>query len=106
SHADVVFDDQDCFVATGQFRAFAVWSRRWCENLREINVHGGAFSELAFDNDVSTALANNSIACSQAEPAAVAILFGGKERFEQMFLCVVCHPHAIVDHANAPVFPA
>src|SRR2546421_8990730 len=104
SHVSVVFDYQDCFGTAGQFRTFAVLSRGRCDNLREVDMHGGPFSELTFDNDVSAALANNSITRSQAEPAAVTIVFGGKERFEETLFYVIGHSHAVVDHANADIF--
>ncbi len=69
-------------------------------------MHGGAFCELTLDGDVTAALANNSIASSEAEPAAMTIIFRGKERFEKMLFYLLAHPHAVIDHANADIFAA
>src|SRR5438067_3299297 len=103
-HANVVFDHQDGFGAAWQFRPLSIAGRGRRGNLREVNIHGRAFCEFAFDGDVPAALANNSIARSKAESAAMAIIFRGKERFEKMLLHFLAHPHAVINHANADVF--
>ena len=90
--------------AVWQFRPFSVGRRGRRGNLREVDAHGGAFGELTLNGDVTAALANNSIASSEAKPAAVTIIFRGKERFEKMLLHFLAHPHAVIDHANADVF--
>jgi hypothetical protein len=72
------------------FRCRLVISAVFCRppqrrgNLGEVDAYGGAFCELTLNGDVTAALANNSIASSEAKPAAVTIIFRGKERFEKM----------------------
>src|SRR5438045_5918177 len=103
-HANVVFHYQDGFVAVWQFPPLSVGGRGRRRNLREVDVHGGAFGELTLNGDVTATLTNNSIASSEGDPAAVTIIVLRKVRFEKMVLHVLAHPHAIIDDANADVF--
>src|SRR6266536_1750896 len=103
-HTDVVFHHQDGFGAAWQFRPLSVAGRGRRGNLREVDMHSSPFCELTLDGDVPAALANNSIAGSEAQPTAVTITFRGKERFEKMLLHFLAHPHAVINHANANLF--
>src|SRR5207244_10778785 len=94
----------EVFPAAWQFRPRSLGGRGSRGNLGEVNMHCSPFCELTLAGDVPAALANNSIAGSEAQPTAVTITFRGKERFEKMLLHFLAHPHAVINHANATVF--
>src|SRR5205085_8023045 len=104
--ADVVFEEENRLAARRQFvRArFFVGRRRRRGNLWQKNSHRGALAELALDANVAAALANNSVAGREPEPASVAFVLGRKKGLEQMLFDLVGHATAVVRHADPDIF--
>src|SRR5439155_1673204 len=79
---------------------FAVRRRRRRWHFGQINLHLGAFAQLAFHPDAAAALANDIVTGGQPQTATTLVGFCGEEWFEQFRFHFLGHSASVIDHID------
>src|SRR5260370_32468413 len=102
SNTNVVFENENGFGAAARFLAsyFFICGRRRRRHARKIDLHGRAFSLLAFNAQMSAALMNNAVTSCEAESASLLIGFGGEQWVEEMRFRLLAHSNSGIRDVN------